>query len=91
MAAAIGQIVHYKLTQSDCDEIDDRDGGGEPALRYRRAVSEGQTYPAVVIAVSGDGELVDLKIWLNGGMGAEHWAPSRAEGDTPGTWAQPGA
>jgi hypothetical protein len=54
---------------------------------FGNEVSEGSVYPAVVVAVFGNGEHVNLKVLLDGND--DYWATSRPEGDTPGTWAWP--
>lgn len=82
----LGRIVHYKLTESDVALINQRDPHSPSS---RNPVSADQLYPAMVVAVFGSGEHVNLKVFLDGGPGAEYWATSRPEGDTPGTWCWP--
>lgn len=86
MKPTIGRIVHYKLTSSDVAIINQQDPH-QPSRR--NPVSEGQVYPAMVVAVFGNGEHVNLKVFLDGGPSAECWATSRPEGDAPGTWCWP--
>jgi hypothetical protein len=50
------------------------------------AVSEGDTCAAVVVRVFGESG-ANLQVLLDGSD--TYWATSRAEGDTPGTWAWP--
>lgn len=87
MTATIGRIVHYTLTSTDAELIKNTEAykGGHNC----NPVSEGQAYPAMVVAVFGNGEHANLKVFLDGGGGAEYWATSRPEGDAPGTWAWP--
>lgn len=79
----VGRIVHYTLTETDCQVI------GEQPSTIRNGVAAGQVYPAVVTAVFGNGEYANLKVFLDGGPGAEYWATSRAEGEEPGRWMWP--
>ena len=83
----VGRIVHYQLAATDADLIRQ----SEAYLRGNNCnpVAEGQVYPAMVVAVFGNGEHVNLKVLLDGGPGAEYWATSRAEGEDPGRWSWP--
>lgn len=83
MKPTIGRIVHYTLTETDAKLIDE----GVPGKR--NPVAKGQVYPAMVVAVFGNGANANLKVFLDGGPGAEYWATSRPEGDAPGTWCWP--
>ncbi|NUT31542.1 MAG: hypothetical protein HOV79_00565 [Hamadaea sp.] len=84
MAPTIGRIVHYRLTQSDAEAI-----AKALPTAGRNYAAEDHYYPAMVVAVFGNGEHVNLKVFLDGGPGAEYWATSRPEGDMPGTWTWP--
>lgn len=83
---SIGRIVHYTLTESDAALIDQQN---RHAGSNRNSVRVGEVYPAMVVAVFGNGEHANLKVFLDGGPGAEYWATSRPEGETPGTWCWP--
>jgi hypothetical protein len=87
---SVGRIVHYQLTEQDVqliDQLGHPDRTGRPS---RNPVRAGQTYPAMVVAVfdptTGS---ANLKVFLDGGAGAEYWATSRGEGDEPGQWSWP--
>ena len=54
---------------------------------FGNPASEGDVCAAVVVAVFGNGEHVNLKVLLDGND--DHWATSRPEGTSPGTWAWP--
>jgi hypothetical protein len=89
MKATLGRIVHYTLTATDVELINynrPRWAKGQPEM-MRNAVQVGGVLPAVVVAVFGDGEHVNLSVWLDGY--GTYWATSRPEGTTPGTWAWP--
>jgi hypothetical protein len=53
---------------------------------FGNQVSEGDSYPAVVVRTFG-GSTVNLKVLLDGND--DYWATSRAEGDEPGQWSWP--
>lgn len=86
MQPTIGRIVLYRLTETDVVLINKV---GQSSQVQHNPVYEGQVYPATVVAVFGNGEHANLKVFLDGGPGAEYWATSRPEGDTPGTWCWP--
>ena len=56
-------------------------------LHTGNPVREGDTFPAHVVAVWGDGSVVNLQVVLDGND--TYWATSRAEGDQPGFWSWP--
>lgn len=90
MQPSLGRIVHYKLTATDCELIERQDASGKTLPHPgRNNVYEGQVFPAMVVAVFGNGEHLNLKVFLDGGPGAEYWATSRPEGDQPGQWSWP--
>jgi hypothetical protein len=85
---SLGRIVHYRLSEHDVAEIDresPRRTGGVGV--QRNPVSVGQVYPAQVVATFGSGTTANLAVQLDGA--AQHWATSRVEGDSPGTWCWP--
>ncbi|SFK73580.1 hypothetical protein [Streptomyces pini] len=87
MRPAIGRTVHYALTRDDVDLIKRR-RDTHPDRAVGNPVTEGDTYPAVIVRVWDDNS-VNLRVWLDGTD--DLWAPSRHHGttDEPGTWAWP--
>lgn len=82
---SLGRKVLYKLTAQDCRWIDQH----VPSAG-RNPVSAGQQYPAEVVAVfSPESTTANLKVFLDGGPGAEFWSTSRSEGEEPGYWSWP--
>lgn len=81
----LGRVVHYRLSEGDVDNV----------LAFRadkdyfvgNGVSEGQTYPAQVVATFNGGASCNLVVTLDGKDTL--WVTSRPEGDTPGTWTWP--
>ncbi|MEV6791236.1 hypothetical protein AB0M87_04365 [Streptomyces sp. NPDC051320] len=81
-----GRIVLYRLSEQDTRQI----------IQHRahnglsgNTVREGDVCPAVIVRI-WDGEpyaAPNLKVLLDGQD--NHWAPSRHEGDGPGTWSWP--
>ena len=105
MKPTIGQIVHYRISDYDAQEINRRrtDAGaftrtlagsinpGEHGrtghvLHSGNSVSEGQVYPAFVVATFG-GTSANLHVLLDGND--TFWATSRTEGSEPGQWYRP--
>lgn len=94
-AATIGRIVHYNLSESDAEAIEDQRTGD--SSNHGNPVKEGETYPAFVVRTSGDtpGSAVNLKVLLDGND--EIWVTSRTEDPSedekappsPGTWRWP--
>lgn len=85
-APTIGRIVHYRLSTTDVQQIDERrrEAGGQ---RGNSAVP-GDVYPAVVVRTFGDSLGVNLRVLLDGPD--THWATSRGYGvETPGCWFWP--
>lgn len=82
---SVGRIVHYKLTDSDAKLIDQKQPLDSPP--QRNPVRPGQVYPAMVVAVFGNGDHANLQVFLDGET--SYWACSRAEGDQPGFWSWP--
>lgn len=95
----LGRFVHYKLSSTDAQMINQRRadfGTNEQKAQVERPgwqahvgnkAYAGQTYPALVVAIFGNGEHVNLQVFLDGND--TYWATSRAEGDQPGFWAWP--
>ncbi len=87
MQPTLGRIVHYTLSTGDAQLIN------QPGLANatpRNPVREGQVYPAMVVAVFDPSvTTANLKVFLDGGGGAEYWATSRTEGEGPCHWAWP--
>lgn len=91
MTPTLGRIVHYQLSAADAELVHDQHRllayrGPSPALNLPTA---GETYPAVVVRVHGDGS-VNLQVLLDGV--ATYWATSRRQatsGDTAGRWFWP--
>lgn len=85
----VGRIVHYQLSDGDVALID-RHGIDRMGRTDRNAARAGQVYPAMVVAVFDPSTgSANLKVFLDGGAGAEYWATSRVEGDEPGQWSWP--
>ena len=78
-----GRIVNYTIS-----EVDAKMAAALPA--GMNAPRAGQVCPAMVVRASG-GTTVNLRVFLDGGAGADLWATSRILDETgkPGTWAWP--
>ncbi|GAA4681337.1 hypothetical protein [Phytohabitans rumicis] len=89
MKPSLGRVVHYMLNAGDVGLIDQRIPiKGPDGMVQRNPVHAGQVLPAEVVAVFDAGAgTANLKVKLDGY--GEHWATSRVEGTTPGTWAWP--
>lgn len=83
----LGQIVHYTLSEQDAERADRivprLDSSGQ---QNRNTPQSGETYPAMILRDFGGS--ANLRVYLDGGSGAELWVTSRAEGDGQGKWAQ---
>ena len=100
---SIGRIVHYQLTTKDALAINDRRASAKnlnaanvtlasqklgPVIHTGNDVREGQSYPAIVVAVFSDSqEVANLQVFLDGND--TYWATSRHEADEPGAWHWP--
>lgn len=86
---AMGRIVHYRLTESDAEQIDRErvtfQHAAVPDLHWNYAEA-GEVYPAMVVRAFGDTH-ANLQVMLDGND--TFWATSRPEGTEPGTWAWP--
>lgn len=92
--AQVGARVLYTLTASDAQYIDFRreartnyaasgvghDTGAQ--VHIGNPTYEGQIFPAVIVAVSGD--TANLQVWLDGFD--SYWRTSATEGTEPGQW-----
>jgi hypothetical protein len=90
----IGQIVHYKLTDTDADLITQRREIGV----LGNPVAAGDVYPAFVVRTFG-GDTINLQVLLDGDD--SYWATSRKQGESAdgkdpvpgsiphGTWCWP--
>jgi hypothetical protein len=79
----LGQTVLYKLNEADAGAIKFRREREEPvAGRRGNTASEGQQYPAHVVAVF-DRAYANLQVHLDGDD--QYWATSRQWGEDPGT------
>lgn len=81
--ASPGRIVQVALGQLDADRINAR-RDADPDSGNR--VAEGDVLPAIVVR-AWPGDLINAQVFLDGGDTL--WVTSRAEGDTPGSWAWP--
>jgi hypothetical protein len=97
-----GDVVIYVLSGADAEMVNRRRTSGESIAERIRSgswpkgavahigveVMAGQELPAMVLSASGNGEVADLKVFLNGSD--DFWAPQRGndEWKTPavGTW-----
>lgn len=82
--ATKGRTVLYKLSAADALAIGRARAFGKVE---GNTVAEGDTYPATVVEDWGGGDLVNLKVHLDGHD--DFWATSRMEGGEPGRWAWP--
>jgi hypothetical protein len=86
-ASRLGQWVHYTLGEDDARRADQLvprlDSTGSVNRNQPRA---GETYPALILRDHGGS--ANLKVFLDGGHGAELWVTSRAEGEGEGKWTQ---
>jgi hypothetical protein len=82
-----GTIVDYKLSEHDISNIRQTvpilNVAAQQNLNTPHA---GEVYPAMVLRDFG--ACVNLRVYLDGGPGAELWVTSRAEGDEPGKWTR---
>jgi hypothetical protein len=79
------ELVLYTLADHDIDQINQTVPViGTSARPNLNPPSVGQEYPALVVRDFGDSQ--NLKVFLDGGPGAEYWATSRQEGTGPGKW-----
>jgi hypothetical protein len=53
-------------------------------LHEGNSASEGQVFPAFIVAVFGSGTTANLHVLLDGND--TYWATSRQQGDDPGQW-----
>lgn len=85
MKPTVGRIVHYRMSTEDAERVRTQLKADNPLAllgQYELPVA-GQAYAAVVTAAA-DSPVVNLRVFLDGPF--EFFAPSRAEGATPGTW-----
>ena len=80
----VGQIVHYRLSSGDVEQINDRRVPGVAQSGNRVAV--GDICAAVLVRTFG-GQAVNLKVLLDGDD--SYWATSRCGGDADGQWSWP--
>jgi hypothetical protein len=79
----LGQIVDYRLSDSDAASINAGRAAHGPHLRNLH--SAGQICPAMIVRIwGGQPVLVQLQVFYDGA--GTHWATSRREGDQPGMW-----
>jgi hypothetical protein len=93
MNAAIGRIVHYRLSANDCGAINKRRKDAEKSgfagqdsgaiVHTGNTVEEGQEYP-LVITRSWSGVHVNGQVLLDGNDTL--WVTSRGEGPKDGQW-----
>ena len=85
---SIGRVVHYTLSEGDARIIQTR---RTDMILFGNQARAGDVYPAVVVRVFPGGTesngVCNLQVLLDGPD--THWATSRVQGDTPGTWAWP--
>jgi hypothetical protein len=98
MIPSPGRIVEYTLSADDARQINKRrdDAKQEFAaqqnsgfmVHYGNAVSEGESYPMVIIRVWGTDEnsAVNGKVLLDGND--DFWATSRVQGEGPYRWRE---
>lgn len=77
---ALGQIVHYKLSQMDADLI----GARRATAFYGNDVVAGDVFPAMVVRRWDGSDLVQLQVFLDGND--TYWATSRKQGDEESQW-----
>lgn len=87
---AMGRIVHYKLSESDAEQINTERTAYQQtspvtAIRGNHAPA-GDVYPAIVVRVPAPGS-ANLQVILDGKD--TYWATSVGQGTEPGTWAWP--
>lgn len=98
MKPSIGRIVHYTLSQADADQINQRrkdfheSNSADQHTGFVGHVgnwaAEGDVFPALIVRVWNEAQVtINAQVFLDGND--TFWATSRAEGNTPGTWAWP--
>lgn len=91
-AASLGDTVLYTLTGRDADAINrlrqeaDHTGLKHAGAQMHRGttVRSGQQFPAFVVQRSPNGELVNVKVELDGND--THWVAAVRYGRKPGEW-----
>lgn len=91
--AALGQIVHYRLTGRDADLINRarKDWRDSPSAAWGyqahvgNTVQPGEVYPAIVVRTFDTAATaVNLQVFLDGND--QHWVTSASPGDEDGRW-----
>jgi hypothetical protein len=101
MTPTIGQIVHYRLSERDAQDINRRrhdfsaftrayGENGNPGAtghvgHFGNAVKPGDTFPAMIVKVWDPS--VNLQVHLDGND--LFWATSRTQGEQGGQWMWP--
>lgn len=88
MQPTIGRIVHYKLSEGDCERIvklanRPHADGSSPMTNSARP---GDVFPAVIVRV-WEGSCVNARVLLDGEL--DLWVTSRSEGEHDGFWQWP--
>lgn len=96
---SVGRIVHYKLSSLDASEINrrrydyatddpDRVGRSGHVAHVGTMTNEGDVFPAMIVRTTEHGpDVINLQVTLDGNDAL--WAPSRSQGEKPGTWHWP--
>ncbi|KKZ68948.1 hypothetical protein [Streptomyces showdoensis] len=81
----LGQIVHYKLSEHDVQQANQLVAPLNAAgWQNLNKPHPGDVCPAMILRDFGTS--ANLKVFLDGGQGAELWATSCPEGDGEGNW-----
>jgi len=81
----LGQMVLYTLSEQDAERADRIVPRLDSSAQQNRNTPQaGEEYPAMILRDFGAS--ANLKVFLDGGAGAELWVTSRAEGDGAGKW-----
>lgn len=103
MVPSVGRVVHYRLSDSDAEQVTRRRDDAKAKMDWHRTertgamvhignpVKSGDVYPMVIVRVWSDDPDYDTaiqgQVLLDGSDTL--WVTSRQQGDLPGQWFEP--